>query len=60
MSKKLISLNLSDGDLELLDALVEISKTKSFTPSKVNRSTVIRDLLVNAMREIKKSEHQSN
>lgn len=60
MAAKLISLNLYPDDLELLDALVEAAKKKSFTPTKVNRSTVIRDLVVAATREINKATSGGN
>lgn len=45
MAAKLISLSLYTEEVELLDRLVEVEKKKSFTPTKVNRSTVIRDLI---------------
>jgi hypothetical protein len=56
MAAKLISLNLYADDLTLLDALVEGARKKSFTPTKVNRSTVIRDLVVAATREINRAD----
>lgn len=48
MAAKLISLSLYTEELALLDRLVEQAKATSFTPAKVNRSTVIRDLVINA------------
>lgn len=53
---KLISMSLYPAEIELLDALVKYHAGKSFNPKKVNRSTVIRDLIAQAMREINKKE----
>lgn len=51
MATKLISLSLYEDDIILLDTLVEAAKKDSFTPNKVNRSTVIRELIKNAILE---------
>lgn len=47
MGLKRISLTLYDTELEALDKIVEEEKGKSYNPSKVNRSSVIRVWLTN-------------
>jgi len=56
MAHKLISLSLYPPEITLLDELVEEAKKKSFTPQKVNRSTVIRDLLLSLARDNQKAK----
>lgn len=51
MAVKLISLSLYTEEIDLLDELVEEAKKKSFTPQKINRSTVLRELIINSKRE---------
>ena len=51
MAAKLISLSLYDDEIRVLDALVAHAREKSFTPTKVNRSTVLRDLILNSARD---------
>jgi len=56
MAHKLISLSLYPPEITLLDELVEEAKKKSFTPQRVNRSTVIRDLLLSLARDNQKAK----
>lgn len=58
MASKLISLSLYTAEIELLDDLVALAAKRSLRPKTVNRSTVIRDLIANAMREIRKENTQ--
>jgi hypothetical protein len=45
MKTQNISLALYATDIELLDTLVERRKTMAINPAKINRSTVIRELI---------------